>query len=131
MSQEWAARETHTVASLLHPQFASHGSRQCTAEPVFRSACRQRIEQLFTLDGTIDLHQAGLSVGDITVQCHRFGRPRSRSGLSVFQGAGQSSSSDPFQYLKRTGCVTLLRKEFEVLEVGLTHSRGYGAVPIG
>src|SRR5271166_1686288 len=36
-----------------------------------------------------------------------------------------------FQYLKRSGCVTLLRDEFEVLEVGLTHSRGYRAVPIG
>src|SRR5208337_3538314 len=61
----------------------------------------------------------------------RFGRPRSRSGLSVFQGAGQSSPSDTFQYSKRSGCVTLLRNEFEVLEVGLTHSRGYGTVPIG
>src|SRR5271157_6254415 len=92
---------------------------------------RQSIEQLFTLDGTVGLHQAGLSGGNITVQCCRFTGPRSRCSLSVFQGAGQSSSSDTLQYLKRTGCVTLLRNEFEVSEVGLTHSRGYGAVPIG
>ncbi len=56
--------------------------------------------------------------------------PLTGNAFSVFKSPSESSASNTFQNCERSGRIAILGDEFKVSQVGLTHRRSNGAIPV-